>query len=221
MIRVGKSGQILSGPEDIDRYLIYTTGYPEGVVVPLTQLQFAARIGLSPGQQGLQRILDVGCTVHVDGRDGWLTRTDLQDARDLPALPEVTGISLANNQFVNSDTLAALDKCTGLATLDLSRSRVKDADLGNLLDLSGLRTLNLAGTQITGNVGAVLPAGLQDLDLSGTAVGDLLLTDLRNFKSLRRLVLTDTKATDEAIEAFCKAMPQCEVIIASASEAAP
>jgi len=81
MIRVGKSGQILSEPGS-----------------------------LSPRQQGLQRILDVGGKVQVNGRDGWLTHAVLQDARDLPALPDVTAISLAADQFVNSDTLAQLEQ---------------------------------------------------------------------------------------------------------------
>jgi hypothetical protein len=81
MIRVGKSGQILSGPEVFRR-----------------------------GSKVLQRILDVGGKVQMNGRDGWLTHADLQDTRDLPALPDVTAISLAADQFVNSDTLAQLEQ---------------------------------------------------------------------------------------------------------------
>lgn len=50
------------------------------------------------------------------------------------------------------------------------------------------------------------------MDLSQTEVGDLLLFDLRKFKSLRRLNVTATKVTDQGIEAFQKALPDCEVI---------
>jgi len=212
MIRVGELGNIISGPEDIDPYLIYTIRYSEGVVIPLTQLQFAARIGLSPGQQCVQRVLDVGGTVQLAGRDQPMMRDDLNDARDLPDIAEVTGVSLAGSSFVTGDTLADLKELPALATLDLSSSRVKDVDLGVLLDLANLRMLNLAGTQVTNTVGAALPAGLQDLDLRGTAVSDSLLNDLRGLKSLRRLVLTDTQTTDEAVDSFRKAMPDSDVI---------
>ncbi len=212
MIRVADSGRIIAGPEDIDQYLTYLVRYPEGPAVPLTQLQFAARIGLSPEQQCLQQVVDLGGWLQLAGREKPLTATDSKDARDLPAHDEVIGISLAGSYFVNSDTLAHLPELSALAALDLSSSRIQDVDLGILLDLASLRTLNLAGTQVTNNVGTALPAGLEELDLSGTAVEDSLLSDLRSFKALRRLVLTDTKVTEEAVAAFRQAMPDCDVI---------
>lgn len=88
-----------------------------------------------------------------------------------------------------------------IIAVDLHQSRVKDADLAMLRELSGLRNLNLFGTSITdaGLEHLSELIGLQTLHLNATAIGDPGLQHLRGMTGLTTLSLYGTRATDAGL----------------------
>ncbi len=85
-----------------------------------------------------------------------------------------------------------------LIAIDLHRTKVSDADLGQLQGLASLRTLNLSGTKISdaalGSVSTL--TGLQTLYLNDTAVTDAGLQQLQSLTNLKELGLYRTRVTD-------------------------
>jgi hypothetical protein len=85
--------------------------------------------------------------------------------------------------------------------IDLHNTKVADADLELLRDLTDLRTLNLSGTGITDaglkSVGGL--TGLQTLLLNETAVTDAGLQHLHQLTELRELSLYHARVTDEGL----------------------
>jgi hypothetical protein len=88
-----------------------------------------------------------------------------------------------------------------IATIDLHRTRVGDADVAALAGLTNLRTLNLYGTKVTDAGLASLSslAGLQTLYLNDTAVTDAGLQSLQGLTKLGELGLSRTRVTDAGL----------------------
>jgi hypothetical protein len=99
-------------------------------------------------------------------------------------------------------------------TVDLSGTRVSDADLVHLHALPTLRGLWLHETGITdaGLTHLETLSGLQTLNLAGTAVTDAGLSHLERLPGLRYLNLTDTQATSAGVEALRAALPHCTIV---------
>jgi hypothetical protein len=89
-----------------------------------------------------------------------------------------------------------------IVAIDLHQTRVKDADLTMLHELTDLRKLNLFGTAITDAGLDHLSGltGLQTLHLNATAIGDAGLQHLRGLRGLSTLSLYGTRVTDAGLE---------------------
>jgi Leucine-rich repeat (LRR) protein len=83
-----------------------------------------------------------------------------------------------------------------ITAIDLSNSKVTDADLGHLRELKSLHTLNLAGCAEIGDPGLPYLAGLtalEELNLAGTKIkGDGLIA-LKGLTKLTKLLLPEKK----------------------------
>jgi thiol-disulfide isomerase/thioredoxin len=121
-------------------------------------------------------------------------------------------VDLSGTRVTDAE-LKKLKELKGLQTLYLDGARVTDAGLKELKELKGLRKLDLSGTQVT-------DAGLRDfqelkelrhLDLRGTRVTDAGLKELKELKALRQLFLGGTKVTDEGVAEFKKVLPELTV----------
>jgi hypothetical protein len=214
-IAIGPTGEILSGPEDVDPYLLYLLRYPETErVIPLTRSQFAARIGLPEGRRFAQKVLDHGGVLHVRGRSEPLAAADVASADQLPDVGDIVGVdlSLSGNYYTDDELLAGLASLTALEELDVSGTQVSDASLLPAVEkFTHLRRLNLAGTRIENGLSTVLPKTLEVLDVSNTRVDDFFAYDLKRLENLQQVVLTGTKVKTEAVARLRSALPQCRV----------
>ncbi len=211
-VRIEPTGRTRLGDnQSFDDYLVYVIRYENGHLVPLTELEFASRIGLSPVERFVQRVLDCGGSVNVAGRSEPLGGIDLRDARNLPPIDSVIGIDLSGIRSFQDGDLSGLERLTALEELDLSGTGVTLSGLRPLQELQSLRRLNLAGLEIDGKLSAYLPPGLEELDVRDTDVTDFLLYDLRGFQSLKRLDVRGTNVTPTGMEKLKQALPDCEV----------
>ena len=125
---------------------------------------------------------------------------------------EVVRISLTNSRITDAE-LGQLEELTGLQTLDLGGTKISNAGLAHLTDLSNLVTLSLHSTRITdaGLLHLKGLIGLKTLWLGGTTVSDNGLKHLAGLANLQSIGLEDTKTTGEGIAELRRALPQCQV----------
>lgn len=97
--------------------------------------------------------------------------------------------------------------------IDLTKSRVTDADLENLAVLPELESLTLHGTKVTNDGLNHLTAlkSLKELDLSNTNITDEGLKILAEIKSLEKLHLHTTAVTNKGLTEFRAAVPDCQL----------
>ena len=128
---------------------------------------------------------------------GFLRRWLPQDYFD-----EVTGVSLNwTKSTVTDDGLVHLRGLTGVRRLDLIGTQVTDAGLAHLQGLTALQSLDLGGTQVTDAGLTHLQGlrGLQTLSLNNTQVTGTGLAHLRGLTSLQALHLVNEKFTDTGL----------------------
>ncbi|MDB6071968.1 MAG: ribonuclease inhibitor [Verrucomicrobiales bacterium] len=99
--------------------------------------------------------------------------------------------------------------------LDFSRTKISDADLGQLLPMKNLSRLLLSRTGITD---AGLPAlrnntSLEQLNLYNTSVSDAGLATLGSLKSLKKVYLWQSKATQDGAKHLQEQVPGLVVSI--------
>lgn len=101
--------------------------------------------------------------------------------------------------------------------LDLSGTKVKDADLSNLAGMRNLSRLILSKTEITdaGLANLKTNAALEILNLYGTMVSDAGMEHLAALKSLKKVYLWKSKATEAGANALSAAVPGVVVSIGS------
>lgn len=99
--------------------------------------------------------------------------------------------------------------------LDLSRTKVTDADLAHLSGMRNLSRLMLSRTGITDAGLAALKANaaLETINLYGTAVTDAGLIHLSEHKALKKVFLFESKATAEGAKKLEAALPGSTVTI--------
>ncbi len=99
--------------------------------------------------------------------------------------------------------------------LDFSRTRITDADLGQLLPMKNLSRLLLSRTGITdaGLNALKNNASLEQLNLYETAVTDAGLATLASLKSLKKVYLWQSKATPEGAKQLQEQVPGLVVSI--------
>jgi hypothetical protein len=103
-------------------------------------------------------------------------------------------------------TAPTIDTKTVITGIDLHRTKITDADVVMLKDVTTLTTLNLYGTRIT-DAGLASLSGLTNLrvlHLSDTAVTDASLGSVQKLTTLTELGLNNTHITDEGIFALRK-----------------
>lgn len=99
--------------------------------------------------------------------------------------------------------------------IDFSRTRITDADLGQLLPMKNLSRLLLSRTGITdaGLNALKNNASLEQLNLYETAVTDAGLATLASLKSLKKVYLWQSKATPEGAKQLQEQVPGLVVSI--------
>jgi hypothetical protein len=134
-----------------------------------------------------------------------------------PTPPPPLSLSTARGQLTQEQVAEAIKNMGGKVTLDsaapggglsrpvigvdLHHARVADVDMGALLALTKLRTLNLSGTSV-GDAGMRTIGSLttlQTLHLNETHVSDVGLMELRRLGELRELSLFHTRVSDEGL----------------------
>lgn len=142
----------------------------------------------------LLRVPAVRLVVSGVGEDGQ------SPVADLPAPAEPFGLSL-NYPGASGNWLKSLPGKKTLEALDLSGSKVTDADLKDLAGLQNLVALDLTATQVTDAGLPELAAlrYLQVLHLNGLEVTDMGLKKLAALKGLRVLYASGAKVSDEGL----------------------
>src|SRR5262249_30984763 len=146
-------------------------------------------------------VLSIGgtVTIHQAGEE-----RDVRAAADLPAGNcQLVAVDLAGNQKVVDADLEYFHGLPNLAKLLLGRfdkygTRVGDAGLAHLKDLTSLRHLDLSGTQVgeTGLIHLQTLTKLEFLALEGTHVGNTGLVHLKGLTNLHGLALSKTRVSD-------------------------
>jgi len=105
------------------------------------------------------------------------------------------------------------DFVSDVVNVDFSDTRVTDAGVENLNELTGITHLALGGTQVS-DAGLENLTGLANLTLLGlshTQVSDTGLKHLVGLTNLQVLGLVGTHATEEGIMELRKALPKCQI----------
>jgi hypothetical protein len=110
--------------------------------------------------------------------------------------------------------LAHLNELTRLRVLDLTDTQVTDAGLAHLTGLKGLQRLHLTGTKVT-DAGLAHLTNLKRLThlyLCDTGVTDAGLAHLKRLTGLQRLDLIGTKVTEAGVADLRKALPKVKIV---------
>jgi hypothetical protein len=134
---------------------------------------------------------------------------------DLPAGPfSLFGVMVGGKKAVITDAaLKNLTGLTGLKELELYGTDVTDAGLERLKEFPQLASIHLGGTSV-GDAGLghlkelVL---LSNLDLGGTRVTDAGLEHLKGLTKLDYVRLSGTKVTADGVAKLQKALPKCKI----------
>lgn len=199
-------------------YLTYTVSYPAwdpqatgNRIVPLTQLQFASRIGLSKSQQAMQTILDLGGTLFVGDAKQPVTAFDITDTRDLPAPAGLIGLELTHVPCVSHEVMSQLKHLNELQHVSLHLWRLGVEKMEFISTLEKLRVLDLSGNKLSQRISGLFPESIEELDLSRTDVGDFFLLELERLKSLKKLDLSHTQVTPRAVAQLQSKLPDCVI----------
>jgi len=158
----------------------------------------------------------------------WLTHMSSVSFQDVPvadselgALSTLTDSEIKNlerlnleNTRVTDASLPFLRNLTSLKRLVLENTKVSDSGLQYLSGLTSLEGLNLESTQVT-DAGLHHLSGLinvRDLSLNGTQVTDEGLAHLTGLTNLQHLDLRNTKVTDAGIEGLRSRLPGIKIL---------
>ena len=136
---------------------------------------------------------------------------DHVNVRHLSQNKRVLELDFSHSDRANGDLkLAELAPVAlNIYSLDLSRTRVKDADLAALSGMRNLSRLILSRTQITDAGLAHLKANatLEEINLYSTEVTDAGVAQLNGLRSLKKVYLWQSKATPAGAQALEQAVP--------------
>ncbi|MDB5340419.1 MAG: Serine/threonine protein kinaserelated protein [Planctomycetaceae bacterium] len=155
---------------------------------------------------------------------------------ELAKLTKLRHLDLGGAGNLTGQNILTLQACSGLTTLSVKGSRLSPEALDEigrlpkltLLDVDGLvcseahfvalgkLKVNYLGLNHTGfddKLATHFPdmESRETLNLYGNPLTDLGLADLQRMKSLKTLILFNTQVTQTGVEAFRKAVPNCEV----------
>ncbi|MDQ1402588.1 MAG: hypothetical protein QOG03_904 [Actinomycetota bacterium] len=194
-----------------------------------TRIERAARSGRRPGRHVRRSTPQLvigrgfhywmGSSGYVTQRDGTRPRLSLsvEGATDFSPLHSLAPDRLfalhAQGAAIGNRQLADLTPLTGLKLLDLSGTQVTDAGLVHLLGMESLEHLSLWDTEISDaglSVVGRLPA-LRFLGLGNTRVSDAGLRSLSGLAGLRVLQLWGTRVVGPGL-AHLHGMPELELL---------
>ena len=146
--------------------------------------------------------------VAYDEHNGEITRVDLDNCTDLPAIlpllkefPEVEYVSISNHKFT-SELAKHLGGLPNLRDLNLYRSSIGDDGLKHLTGLKNLRRIPMGETKVT-DQGLKVISGMTQLEyvgVRGNNVTDAGLVHLKGLTNLTGLYLGETKVTDAGLK---------------------
>lgn len=120
-------------------------------------------------------------------------------------------VDLSNHALTRQDRTAIRD-IEFIETLDLSGSRLSNADLGYVARLASLTNLALGRNPITDDgLKHLVGLPLVRLDLSSTGVTDEGLTRLGGIQTLKVLYIGDTAITSRGIDSLSRLLPELVV----------
>lgn len=139
-----------------------------------------------------------------------------RDARQVAEWVIETGGSL----YVDQSTLQIRRKEDlpsgdfAIVRIELSGTKVQDADLARLIGLRHLKYLGLHRTKITdkGIEYIVQIPSLEELELSFTQITDKGIQQLPMLSRLKKLYLSNTFCTPEGVESLRQRMPHCTIV---------
>jgi hypothetical protein len=162
-----------------------------------------ARVGgfVTPGG----RFLPEGLVVGIEG--GKATDADLVHLRSLKDV----SVLVLDSTMIGDAGLVYLKHLKKLKVLSLEDTQVVTLD--HVEDLTGLRSLDLKGTEVADAGLAHLRAlkDLRELDLTGTRVTDAGLAHLEGLKHLRNLTVAETGVSPDGIKKLRRALPWCRI----------
>ena len=120
--------------------------------------------------------------------------------KEIPKLKKLGNLRLFGTQITDAG-LKELVKRQQLTTLP--------SEIGQLTNLTGLSLHGVQFTTLPSEIGKLTK--LTELQIEKNPLTDTDLEHLKPLKSLKRLDVRDTKVTIAGVEAFRKALPNCEV----------
>jgi Leucine-rich repeat (LRR) protein len=148
-----------------------------------------------------------------DDADYWESLAPAKGAVKLPSGRHI--------QFeLSKDSVPALDALTKLSadtfySIDLSASRISDADLKTIQHFSDLSELDLSDTSVTDEGIKHLSAltKLKKLWLDNTGVTEQGLENLRNLGQLTKVSLIGVKVTEPEVQTLKSKFSNCEIVL--------
>lgn len=152
-----------------------------------------------------------GRVVTTHGEPAWLLR--LTGGRSLWIFEKATLVNLSRTKVKDADLLR-LQRLSGLQRLNLSETEITDDGLRHLRGLTGLKALDLGGTRITGDGLEHLRnlTALEFLYLRNTEIEDADLHHLKGLKNLRHLDLRGTAVSKDGVTELKRFIPDAEVV---------
>ncbi|MBL8815071.1 MAG: protein kinase [Planctomyces sp.] len=230
-VTLNAAGQVLHGPEDIDRYFTHTIHYPGGRSVPVTRRELEERWNSAPAQQAVMWLSDIGAGFEVSREndllkdsDGNIIHSQASDVisidlsgymelsdREMAQLPLFSQLELLNLKETSVSNIPDLSSLLKLRALDVSNTRLKSLQF--LRGVTSLQELSVAGLELTGNDAEVISGlkHLESLDLSNTNIDEFFILELRSITTLKTLNLSGTKLLSDDVEQFRQSLPACQI----------
>lgn len=121
-------------------------------------------------------------------------------------------VSLVGDK-VNDELVANIAKIEHLVWLNLARTKITDAGLKPLSNLTGIQKLHLEQTGI-GDAAMQHLSGLENLEylnIYGTKVTDKGLEHLKSLKNLKKLYVWQTGVTEAGMKSLNEALPELQI----------
>ncbi|MCA9038568.1 MAG: PD40 domain-containing protein, partial [Planctomycetaceae bacterium] len=185
-------GDILHGPEDIDRYIVQSIRYPGGRTVPATRKQLLERLSETDQQAAVRWATDHGARmVTEDGAESDPEGTSQPASTALPKAASISELDFSGSKELVPEELAHLAAFENLSVLDLSSTNLPE--LPPLDTLKHLTDLNLSHSSVTSIAGVRECVSLLALNLSHTPIDPVAVESIRELKNLTRLNLNHTR----------------------------
>jgi hypothetical protein len=143
--------------------------------------------------------------------ENWEEFGEAQGKVTVPAKKDLR-LDVSTEASINLSSLAALNS-DDLQSLDLSSTRVSNAELEHIQGLASLRELFLSCTEIsdTGLLHLKNLHELELLDLEDTQITDAGLVHLQKLTRLETLQLTDTQVSEVGVAELQHVLPRCKI----------